>query len=426
MRVRWASIAVAGALLVPLVAHAAGYAIYEQGAAALGKGGATTASVHDASALFYNPAAVVDLGKHELLFGGTWLTTRTSFAGMDPQPGFGTTEEMKPGNFPLPTLYLTRMHGSKWAYGVGVNAPFGLGVEWKDPDTFSGRQIVTKADLRALNANASLSWAPASWLSLGGGFDMLFAKVELQKRVNFIPTTGGQPRDDAAVTLKSGYRNGTGWNAGALVKPNDRWSFGAAYRSQIDVAIDDGEAKFEQIMSGDPARDALIAANMPPGQPVKTKLKFPGSFSLGMAWKPTPEWTWELDGNWTQWTAFDALDLAFPSQPSLNQTIVENYNDSYRVSLGGEHRMTASTWRYGYYWDQAAAPTESVSPLLPDAARHGATLGYGRPLGRMWLDIYDLALFVEKRSTEGRERDSFDGVYKSFVNALGASITCSW
>ena len=82
-------------MLVPALASAAGYGIYEQGAAALGMGGAYVASAHDATAQFYNPAALLGLKDKELSLGGTWLTTRTSFAGVAPYPGYGVTEEMK-------------------------------------------------------------------------------------------------------------------------------------------------------------------------------------------------------------------------------------------------------------------------------------------------------------------------------------------
>src|SRR5262245_41707055 len=84
-------------LCMPAPAHASGYAIYEQGAAALGMGGAYVASAHDATAEFYNPAALPRLEGSQLSFGGSWLTTRTSFAGVSPFPGSGVTEQMETG-----------------------------------------------------------------------------------------------------------------------------------------------------------------------------------------------------------------------------------------------------------------------------------------------------------------------------------------
>ena len=170
--------ALAAAILVPALAHGAGYGIYEQGAAALGMAGAHTVSVHDASAAFFNSAALVRLEGKELYVGGTWLNTNTSFAGVDPYPGYGVSEEMESGNFFPPTAYWSHHFKPSWAYALSFNAPFGLGVSWKDPDNFTGRDRVTKADLRGLNAGANLAWAASERLSFGAGFNTIFAGVE--------------------------------------------------------------------------------------------------------------------------------------------------------------------------------------------------------------------------------------------------------
>src|SRR2546422_5255076 len=108
-------------------AHGAGYSIYEQGAAVLGMAGAGTASVRDASALFFNPAQLTRLEGAQVYVGGSLLTPVTSFAGVDPYPGFGVTEEMKRREFFPPTVYATRRYGG-WAVGAGLNSPFGLGI----------------------------------------------------------------------------------------------------------------------------------------------------------------------------------------------------------------------------------------------------------------------------------------------------------
>ncbi len=423
--------ALAAFLLTPGLARAAGYGIYEQGAAVLGMAGAGTASVHDSTANYYNPAALTRLEGHNLEFGGTWLTTRTSFAGTDSFPGYGVTEEMNAGNFFPPHAYWSNDLGRKLAYGVAVNAPFGLGVDWKNPDAFTDHAYVTDALLQSINTNANLAWQVTEALSIAGGFDALFAGVELNRIGNsgkVIPGSGGKPLEVRAH-LKSGLKPGYGYNVAALWVPKPEWRFGFNYRSKIDVKITDGDASFTLFPTGSAAVDAFLADSMPPAQSVGTTLKFPSLLSFGVAWNPTPNWTWEVDANRMGWSTFDKLDLAFSTTTSLNSEVVEDYEDSWRISVGAEHRLPSFTYRFGYYYDGAAAPTKSVTTLLPDANRHGATLGLSWKLGaaKKWsLDAYNLALFVENRSTERQNSHHYDGTYKSYVNASGLDLAYHW
>lgn len=413
------------ALLAPSASFGAGYNIYEQGARSLGMAGAAAAAVDDASALFFNPAALSRLEKKELQVGGTWLSTRNSFAGMDPYPGIGVTEEMEAGNFFPPTLYwANRIGDGPFAYGVGINAPFGLGVEWKSPETFTGRERITKADLKAPTGSFSLAWAPNDRWSLALGANASMAKVELHT-INTQVTSGGAPVNVAEVELAGGFTPGYGPQAAVLYTPNDQWRFGLNYRGEIDIAIDDGKGTFTQIPTGDAAFDAVVAANLPPNQRVATEIVLPAIISGGAAWTPSPDWTWAMDVNLAKWSAFEKLELKFEDS-SLDQIIREDYEDAWQVRFGAEHRMPGYAYRFGYYYDEAAAPTESVTPLLPDAPRHGVTLGLGFDRGSWRVDLYNLFLFVENRSTEGRERDGYDGVYKAYVNAAGASLAFRW
>ena len=422
--------ALAAALSIS-TAHAAGYSIYEQGAAVLGMAGAGTASVHDPSALFYNPAAMTRLAPGATLYlGGSALTPTTSFAGNNPYPGYGVTEEMKRQLFFPPTFYLTRRFGERFAIGVGANSPFGLGVEWKEPDTFTGRYVVTKAELTALNGNLSAAYAITPELSLAAGGDALFARVKLRNReLAFLPGGGGQSADVAEVALESSFKRGYGWNAALSYVPTARLLLGATYRSEIEVDVNDGDATFRQILTGNPLFDALVAQSLPPDQAVGTALHFPAIGSGGVAFKPTDAWTLEADFNYFGWSVFRELAIKFKDTPQASRTLVEDYDDSWQIRAGAEHRLEAFTYRFGYYYDRAAAPTTSVTPILPDANRHGVTFGLGWALGpeKRWaIDLYDLALLFEKRSTEGVNRDGFDGTYQSFGNATGLSLAYRW
>src|SRR4029453_19228602 len=103
--------------------------------------------------------------------------------------------------------------------------------------------------------------------------------------------------------------------------------------------------------------------------------------------------------------------------------IVEDYDDAFAVRLGAEHRLASWTYRFGYYFEQEAAPSESVSPLLPHTPRPGVSLWFGfEPWKGVIVDVYNLGIFTEQRSTEGVNRDGYDGEYKTYVNAAGLNV----
>jgi long-chain fatty acid transport protein len=416
-------------------ARAAGYALYEQGAAALGMAGAASASVNDASAMFFNPAALTRLDGTRVYVGGSLLTPSVSFAGTpgnrqdgsQSYPGGGVTEEMKRQWFELPTVYVTHRYPTHWAVGVGVNAPFGLGVDWKNPDQFTGRYVVTKARLSAVNTNLTAAYEINSQWSVAAGGDLLFSSVELHNRLQAPPPGGGGALIDIAkADLKGDRSSGYGWNAAVSFVPAPRWKFGAGYHSKI-VVDEDGKADFTQIPTGNVPFDNAVAASLPPDQDLSTVLRFPATWNGGVAFLPAPAWTLEADAYYVEWKVFTDLPLDFKTTPSANRAIVENYDNTFQVRVGAEHRLPSFTYRFGYYFDQAAAPTESVSPILPDSDRHGATLGLGFTIGQthpVHVDVYDLALFVKRRGTDGINRDFYDGEYKTFIQSAG--LTAEW
>jgi len=421
--------AVACVALAPDSARAAGYGIYEQSAAVLGMAGAGTASVHDASAVFFNPAAMTGLEGTRIYGGGSVLQPSTSFAGVAPHPGFGVTEEMKSRQFYPPTAYLTHRYPTGWALGLGLNSPFGLGVEWKNPDQFTGRYIVAKANLRTLNASLAAAHPLGHNLSFGFGGNLVFANVDLVNR-QFVaaPGGGGGRLEVANVDLTSDWTPGYGWNTGFSWTPWKNWKVGLTYRSRVILHVD-GKVDITQISTGNPTWDAAVAAQLPPDQAASTVLRLPAIAALGVAWSWGGAWTLEGNAVYTEWSTFKDLPIYFQRTPSSNDRVVEEYDDSFQFRVGAERRGQAFTWRAGYYLDQAAAPTESVSPILPDADRQGATLGLGLGFGkdkRLTLDLYELALFVANRKTDGVNRDGFEGEYKSFVNSTGLSLAYRW
>jgi long-chain fatty acid transport protein len=402
-------------------ARASGFAIFEQGAKGMGFAGAFTAQ-SDASSIFHNAAGIAFLkGKH-LHLGGTLISPRGDFTGADPFPGASVIESSDVGLLPVPVGDFTWQVSEPMVLGLGIHVPFGLETRWENPGSYTGRFISKEAKLQGFSINPTVAYKLADRFAIGGGVDVRFAKVSLQRNVSAINPFTQQVADIAAVELASGYETGFGFNLGVLAKPNDAVSLGFSYRHKVKVEFD-GTASFTRIPTGNAQLDLLAVRALPGAEtPLTTEIEFPAIASVGVAWS-SGDWTVEGDANWYQWSSFDTLPLTFPEEPQLSGTIQELYENSWQFRFGLE-RVLNDSWavRGGYFYDQSPSPPESVGPLLPDADRHGAALGASWTHARLRLDFAYWHLFIKERSSEGLNRDAYNGTYSNRADLFALSL----
>src|SRR5579872_1910805 len=112
---------------------AQGYGFYEQSACQMGRAGAGVASpCRDGSAMFFNPAALIDVGPAVVSGGGTVASPRGQFTNNTTR----NVSTMNDNNIVVPTAYGATALGSKFAVGVGAFVPYGLTIDW--PTTSEG------------------------------------------------------------------------------------------------------------------------------------------------------------------------------------------------------------------------------------------------------------------------------------------------
>jgi long-chain fatty acid transport protein len=402
--------------------RAAGFSIFEQGARGMGFAGAFTAVADDPSAIFHNAAGIAFLKGKNVYLGATLVSPSFDFVGDDPFPGAGVAETSSSLLVTVPTFYYSHQFSESLVFGLGVHSPFGLETAWENPDRFTGRFLSQRADLKSLSLNPTAAFKLQDRLSLGVGFDFRLAQVKLRRRVPSVNPFTQKVADIASAELQSDWSTGFGFNVGFLAKPSEDWSVGIAYRHKVKVEFG-GSAVFNQVTTGYSTFDALVAAALPNGAtPLATEVTFPGIFSGGLAYR-RDDWTISAEADWFQWSTFDRLDLVFESRPDLSQSIPEEYQNSWQYRLGIERRI-GRTWavRGGYFYDTTPVPPESVSPLLPDSSRHGFCVGGSWTNGRVRFDLGSWYLKGKDRSTEGVNRDHYDGTYKPSAITLGASF----
>jgi long-chain fatty acid transport protein len=420
-------------LAVGVPVHASGFLLFEQGAKGMGMGGAFTAQADDPSALFHNVAGIAFQKERDFLAGFTWYNGSVDFEGAAPFPGPGVTEKTESlSEFP-PHFYWVEPVGRTWTFGLGLNAPFGLSVDWADKDDFTGRAISTFSGLTAIDLNPSLGWQATPKLGIGFGVIARFSDVELENRQFATDFFTGAQAEVAKSRLEGGRDEGFGWNLGILHRWNNSFSWGLSYRSTMEIDYS-GQLTLNQIPTNNPLFDALLQQFLPfdQGVPGKTAIEFPDIASLGLAFALSPSWLMEVDVNWTGWSTFDKLvvEVNSPTLPDGTPTIedlelVQDWDDVFQYRLGLRWNSSQkSQWRFGYIYDETPQPEKSVSPVLPDSNRNDFTFGYGHQGGRISWDLAVMYVLWDDRtvSLSPESEVPYFGTYSQEAWLLSASI----
>jgi len=453
--VRSIALAFTAAGLVAADARAQGFGVYEHDACAMGRAGTGVANPCDnATALFFNPAGIVNPSaptRWQLSVGGTIIAPRFTYR----DSVRGTDLEGKANNIPVPNFYITRQLNARWAVGLGVFAPYGLVSEW--PEDFEGRFLGYRSDLKTIYIQPTAAFRINDRLSIGAGLDYIRSIVDLRQRVDLASQNASAGVTFASLGIPTGtdfadaHIHGKSWSAtahlGALFKLNNRFSIGARYlmRSLADLQ---GDAEFEQVGTGiilpagnplgAPAGtplDTVLAAQFRGNGPLReqhasARINLPDQAVLGVAWRVLENLQVLGDIQWVHWTKFRQVPLAF--EFAGTRTLIEDYEDTFGYRFGAEYTMSPSlTLRAGGLYHQAAAPAQTVTPLLPEAERSEMTLGGSFKLkSNMRIDIAYQHIWQASRrgrvvepTVRGPAGAAVNtGLYGGSANLFGASL----
>jgi long-chain fatty acid transport protein len=401
--VRIAAGLVAVGTVIPAAVAAQGYSVYTQGTCTMSRAGAAVASpCTDGSAIFYNPAAITN-EPGVVAAGVTLIRPTETFT----DRLTGQVSETVDATYPVPHFYVTKGFGERFAAGIGLFAPYGLTTEW-DPDSSQGRFLGYRSKVAAIYIQPTVAYEVAPWLSVGAGFNLSRVSVGLRQRLDL-----SQQQAAPGVTFANlGIQAGTdfadanlesstwtkGYHLGLQVRPTRGVSIGARYLSRQLAEFDEGTVEFTPVETG-----LVLAPNNPLGLPggtpvdlivasqftgdgllaeqgAHTFLRLPEQLVVGVAVEPLERVKLLFDYQYTNWSVFEELPITFERLGRRVQA--ENYENTHGFRVGAEYGLgTSSALRAGYYTHGAAAPDETVTPLLPEAARASFTVGFGTRLG---------------------------------------------
>lgn len=397
--------------------EAAGFGLFEQGSKGNAMGGAFAATADDPSAMFYNPAGNAFIDDFTMM-GGAFLVLRPTarLDGLNPYPGEGYSASMSKSPYWFGHGYGVLSLSKDIKVSAGFWSPNGLGVPWQNPDTFRGRYISQRVDLRQLSAGVQIAAKLADWIAIGAGPEFRFTDVKLSKNVAAVNPFTQRVVDIAHTSIVSqGTPVKVTWAAGLLVKPCDRLRFGISYHAHVDVDLK-GYAEFGQIPTGNAQFDAAVASQLPFGKqtPARTSIQFPSVTAFGVAYDVTPKFTLEVDGNYVTWKVFDQTVISIDGLPDT--VLPHAWTNTWAVRAGALYKPSTRMWMAGgFIYDQTPQPDADVSPFLPDNNRTGFTVGAGFQIVKAFeFQFSSLFLWFHERTTT-TNKDAFSATYKTFA-----------
>ena len=393
--------------------YGSGYQLNLAGLRQLAMGGTGTAWSWDAATIFYNPAGLSRLNGVQVYASGLLLMPATAFSNQS-QAGMETASELtKRQTFTPFSLYVGGpiQQDSRFALGLGIYTPFGSGLTWRD--NWLGKYMVQNVRLRTVFFQPTVSYRISERLSVGAGFVYGAGTFDYTAALP-VHGTLGPGIDDGQINMNASA-SGVGYNVGVQYRATENLQFGISYRSQVNMNIGSGTAKFTVPGS---LRDSF------PNTTFDTQLPCPGVISAGVGWRHN-DLTLQFDLNYTGWNSFDSLRFNFAQHTSVLQDMhaPRHYRNTLTARVGACYKVSRTVaFMGGAAFDPTPVSNGYVSPDLPDADRFVVTAGISvKPLTGFTVIAAFEGVTTGKRNAS-YDFGGFSGTYQTQAINPGLAI----
>jgi long-chain fatty acid transport protein len=359
--------------LSPARVFANGFAVNEQSAKAVGMGGAFAAQADDPSAVYYNPAGIVQLEGIQVSVGVSPIIPKGTFNSATDDTVLNThvgkSTDVEDNVFFVPNAYITYQFNDQWSLGLGAFSNFGLTTDW--PDNWDGRYLTggTETTLTTLSVNPVVAYRPFKRFSLAAGPVVQYLNIKIENKGLISPSLS-----DADVKIE-GDNWEWGWNVAALFWIMEDLKVGASYRSRIDHSVTGGDFFLTNIPSA-------LGGDVSYG--AEADLNLPAVLFLGISYKWN-DLTLEFDAQWTEWSTYEKLEVSLSSGSTISKR--KDWKDAWAYRFGAQYRL--NEWldlRGGIVYDKTPIPDDTLDVLVPSGDRWLFAFGFGSHYEKWTVD----------------------------------------
>jgi long-chain fatty acid transport protein len=449
--------------LVPVLAWASGVALTGIGSRATALGGNYRAIAADWSAAYWNPAGLAQIQGLQAGFDLEVIKVRgyltpAAWGNLGRFSVFVDSEVASKNRTFLVPAGGVGVRSGRFAFGLSVFAPFGLGATWDLLETqgkfeSSYPKYDYDDDLKVIDIHPTAAVQLRDNFSIGAGLSIVYSSIMIQKP-GFVPNPYLNPPDPSLRAfvnvakfaekgfLQSPYTHflvntkldGDGWgwgaNAGAIWKPFPTLSIGLAGQWYHDLSLDgkiNAALYFPYNQQAHQTITALIKPTMDQmlqrgqitqeqylgvvkaysgervsvyeGEKGSATVPLPATVGIGFAYTGIENTTLVADVSWTQWSSWDVIRIEMDN--GQVSELREQWKNTVRIGAGIERNFGPVVGRLAWYTEPEAPPAATMTPTIPDInRRHVVIAGVGIPFGSLRLNIHAEKFFTPNRTVK--------------------------
>jgi long-chain fatty acid transport protein len=399
-------------VILASVAHAGGIWLYETNADDVGLAAAGQAArAQNATVAIDNPAGMTLLSQPEMT-----LTAQLLYGNLIFRPDSRTTNDGSNGGnaigyMPSGSFAYVMPLSKDWRFGISSFSNFGLGLDYNND--WVGRYYLQNATMIGMTVMPSLAYRVDEHLSVGMGFNAMYAVLKEHMAVNNVIDAQG----DGEMEL-SDRTWGYGVTPGIMYEFDKKTRIGLTYTSPIDLDFT-VKPSFSNLGPGLGALAARLHS-------IDMSMKVPQTVMASIYHELDEKWAVMGNAGWQDWSEFGKVDVSVDAQNQTNTTTNLNFNDTWHTAAGVQYKI-APTWLVstGLAYDSSMVDDKYRTPTLPvgETIRWGLGLQHDLSASTTVGLAYELAysgdapVNQQRGPLSGRLAGEYSNVTIQFVSA---------